>query len=254
MALSFKLLCALLILVAGLVGALLPIMDGKVKQRERWLYYGEYFARGIFLSAGLIHLLPDAANSFHSIAPSVHYPVIFAIAVFTLLVIQVIEQVTNQFAAKTAFAQHWMPYLLMILLSIHSIVSGAALGIDNNLSHVIVIFIAIMSHKTAEGFALGLSMRTHRIAKQVCLGLIIVFSLMTPLGIVASTIVSAFLNTAQAAYAQAIFGGIAAGTFLYMASFKSADLEDCIKERADLIATLFFGLGITLMATVALVV
>lgn len=254
MATALKLFFALLILVAGFVGAILPMFYRNTKRSELLLYYGEYFARGIFLSAGLIHLLPDAALSFQALHPGVHYPVVFTLCVLTLFFIQLIEQATNRFAAKTAFAQHWMPYLLLILLSIHSIVSGAALGIDNNLSHVIIIFIAIISHKSAEGFALGMSMRAHKIEKRVLLWLIIAFSLMTPLGIVTSSVVSTLLTSSQASLAQALFGGIAAGTFLYMASFKTADLEDCIKEKANLTATAFFGLGIGLMASVALCV
>ncbi len=251
---SLKLMFALMILIAGLIGALLPVIDRKIIKSERWLYYGEYFARGIFLSAGLIHLLPDAAKQFQKLKPDFHYPLIFTIAVLTLFTIQLIEQITNQFAAKKAFAQHWMPYLLLIILSFHSIVSGAALGIDTQLSHVIIIFIAIISHKTAEGFALGMSMREHQIMKRVSLGLVVIFSLMTPLGIVASSVISNVLDHAQAAYTQALFGGVAAGTFLYMASFKSVDLEDCLKEKANINATLIFGLGIALMASVALLV
>lgn len=251
-ALVLKLISAGLIFLTGFLGGILPMIYRNNQRSERLLFYGEFFARGIFLSAGLIHLLPDADSVFREIRPNVHYPVVFAICVFTVFTIQFIEQCTSKFAAKTAFAQHWMPYLLLILLSIHSVIEGAALGIYNNISQVLIIFVAIISHKSAEAFALGVSMRSHKIPKKVMLGLIALFALMTPIGIISSSLILQFLSSNQSSLAQAIFPGIAAGTFLYIASFETPDLEGCIKGKSNLASTGFFGFGILIMALVAL--
>lgn len=251
MAIFLKLCAAGLIFAAAFLGGLIPILSRHNKTSEKWLFYGEFFARGIFLSAGIIHLLPDANTVFHDIRPYIHYPVMFTLCVFTVFAIQLIEQCTSRFAAKRAFSQHWLPYLLLILLSIHSVIAGAALGIDNNITHILIIFIAIISHKSAESFALGISMCTHQIPKKVMFGLLVLFSFMTPIGIIASSLISTLLDGTQASLAQAIFAGIASGTFLYIASFKTADLEDSLKERSDLTATGFFGLGISIMALAA---
>lgn len=251
MALLFKLCAAGLIFAAAFLGGLIPLVFRNNKSPKYGLFYAEFFARGIFLSAGLIHLLPDANTIFHHVRPEIQYPVIFALCVFTIFVIQLTEQWTSRFAAKKAFSQHWLPYLLLILLSIHSVIAGAALGIDNNLTQILVIFFAIISHKSAESFALGVSMQQHQIPQKIMLGLLILFSLMTPLGIIASSMISSFLNSTQTSLAQAIFTGIASGTFLYIASFKTTDLEGSIEKPSNLIATGFFGLGLTLMAVIA---
>jgi zinc transporter 1/2/3 len=55
------------------------------------------------------------------------------------------------------------PYILLLALSLHGIFEGIALGVINNNSECIILFIAIIAHKWAESFALGISFYNARI-------------------------------------------------------------------------------------------
>jgi zinc transporter ZupT len=46
-------------------------------------------------------------------------------------------------------------YSALVALSIHSLVGGLALGAEQDTTRVLVIFLAIFAHKSAEGFALA---------------------------------------------------------------------------------------------------
>lgn len=50
-----------------------------------------------------------------------------------------------------------LPFLLAFVLSIHSVIGGMALGLQNSPEKVTPLFIAILSHKWIEAFALGAS-------------------------------------------------------------------------------------------------
>ena len=49
------------------------------------------------------------------------------------------------------------PYVLLIALSIHGSIEGIALGVMNSLKDCSILFTAILLHKWAESFALGIS-------------------------------------------------------------------------------------------------
>ena len=57
--LLLKALAALSIFLAAIVGGWLPMMVSSHKRARALIFFGETFARGIFLGAGLIHLLPE---------------------------------------------------------------------------------------------------------------------------------------------------------------------------------------------------
>lgn len=49
-------------------------------------------------------------------------------------------------------------YALLIVLSIHSIIAGMALGTETAIVGAVVILVAILAHKGTEAFALGVSL------------------------------------------------------------------------------------------------
>jgi len=110
-----------------------------------------------------------------------------------------------------------LPYLLMIVLSIHSVIAGFALGVQNNIDYVYAIFFAILSHKWVESFALGVSLVKNKVSRSTLIKCIILYSCMVPSGILIGLILS-FVVTGQASdIVQAFVGGIASGTFIYIA-------------------------------------
>jgi len=72
--LRFKAVSLLVIFGAGLLGGLAPIKIGLTPQGKRKLTFGNAFSGGVFLGAGLLHMLPDATENFTAFAGDVAYP------------------------------------------------------------------------------------------------------------------------------------------------------------------------------------
>lgn len=82
-----------LIFGAGILGGLLPWRVAGSRKSELYLGWGNAFAGGVLLAAGLIHLLGDAAGGFADLWPDVDYPWAFTIAAIAFLLILGIERV-----------------------------------------------------------------------------------------------------------------------------------------------------------------
>jgi len=143
------------------------------------------------------------------------------------------------------------PFVLTLVLSIHSIIAGATLGLEKSIVSSIVIFIAIISHKGCAAFALGVSLREADFSRPRMVGVITLFSCMTPLGIILGSIFSTILK-GKAAYAlEAVFDGLAAGTFLYIAILDI--MVEVFDRKPDRWANYFLMiLGFALMAVIAI--
>jgi zinc transporter ZupT len=99
------------------------------------------------------------------------------------------------------------------------VVAGMAIGIEASVAAVIAILVAILAHKGPEGYALGISLYETGMDQRAMLRRVVLYSAMTPLGIVVGAVVSGSLSGDGEALAEAIFDGLAAGTFLYIATF-----------------------------------
>lgn len=253
---GIKFLVSLIILAIALIFGLFPILIKSNGVTKKILSYGESFAGGIFLGAGLIHLLPDAQSGLHTVFNST-YPLAFVICAFTILILRMIEEGTVKLivcrneACKHMRLQPWLAYLLAILLSIHSIIAGVALGIETTISTFIIIFVAIITHKGSAAFALGVSMRKQGLAKTTMLKLMLLFSLMTPFGIIFGSFIAHCLTASSGQFAAGIFNAIAAGTFIYIAFHivDTSKTEECVPV---LLRLAYFALGLTVMMAIAL--
>jgi zinc transporter 1/2/3 len=110
-------------------------------------------------------------------------------------------------------------YSALIALSIHSLVGGLALGAEQDAAQVLVIFVAIFAHKSAEGFALGVSLARSAITKAQGWRLIALFACSTPIGGLIGIGLGQAIEGRLAAMVQGVFLSIAAGTFMYVATF-----------------------------------
>lgn len=247
-----KIVATSLIFLVALICGLIPILLKENGFTKHLLFFGEIFSCGVFLGAGLIHMLPTAEKSFSS-ALAYSYPYPFVICAFTILLLSFIEQGVTSFFThhQRSTTPTWMPYLLSILLSIHSLLAGSALGIQNNISSFLVIFVAIIAHKGAEAFALGINMYQHNLRKPIITKLILLFSLMTPVGVLLGSSLLHFLNTNSGYVFAGIFNSIAAGTFIYIATFNHERIEEQEIEMPKILHIGYFSLGIILMAVIA---
>ena len=253
--LEIKIVIAFLIFCMALMFGLVPILARIQEEKQAWLFYGESFAGGVFLGAGLIHLLPDAQASFGSSAAS--YPWAFAICAISVLFLRLLEEGAHQLFAKYSACctyHTWLAFLLVILLSVHSILAGVALGTEVTFAGLAIICFAILAHKGAAAFALGIKMRQSTLTRQSMVRLLFLFSLMTPIGIVSGSVLTHFLEATSGRMAEGIFNAIAAGTFLYIAVFEKISLDGSHKltDIPTLPRLIYFSAGLTLMALIAI--
>ena len=254
-----------LIAVVGAAGVFAPWLAGR-NGNGNAIAYGNSFAGGVLLAAGLIHLLGDADAGFAEAYPDLDYPAAFAVATFAFIFVLALERVIPRAIESGVGAgaddpesaalidaggtSGLTPFLLLITLSIHSLIAGLTLGISSA-AGATVLLIAILAHKGAAGFALGSTFREAAIAPRTRIPALLVFVGSTPLGVILGGIAVETFGSGSGA-AEAWFKAVAAGTFLYIATL------DVVREeffpggsnRAQRLACTVIGAGV--MALVAI--
>ncbi len=250
---AFKSLLGFAIFFVALLGGVLALLHKISSRRSRRIVFcGEYFSRGIFFGGGLIHMLPDAEERFRTIYPNLDFPIATTICAFSIYCLQFVEQGLSQVLhLNHHFRNNISSYVLTVLLSIHSIILGATLGVEQGLASVIIIFIAITAHKTAEAFALGINLGQSTLSERTTYHIMLLYCLMTPIGIFLGTAIQDFLYADTGHFVAAIFQAIAAGTFLYIATLNHVDIHDHMGTVSKLTQINSLGLGVLLMAILA---
>jgi len=240
--LVFKFVMACLIIATALAGGYFAFKIKESKKSALYYSLGNTFAAGIFLGAGLIHMLPDAIEGFSSMIKS-DFPFAPFIASIGFLLILFIEK-------SMAGSNKHDSYVLIFILSIHSIIVGIALGTEMVITQSIIIAIAVLAHKGSAAFALGVSMLKNKIETTKITKLIAMFSVMTPFGIVIGVLLSHVLEGSAAQFSIAVFDALAAGTFLYIAIMDIFN-EEFKEKQYTYLKLLFSVLGLLLMALLA---
>ncbi len=243
-----KVAFAAVVAVVGLVGSFLPWIIGGRGAGERLLSLSDTFAGGVLGGAGIIHLLGGGIDAFHAALPRLAYPLALVLAGSGFLLILLIEGVivaghpghdTPPPQPASVVVQHevdWhpggsgssaYPVILLIVLSLHSVILGLALGAQSALAGALVVFLAIVAHKGAAGFALGVGYRRAGLTHRDALPQLAFFSTMTPLGIVAGASIGVALAGRSDTLFEAVFDSLGAGTFIYIAAL------DIIKTEFD---------------------
>ncbi len=119
------------------------------------------------------------------------------------------------------------PVILLIVLSVHSVILGLALGAQSALTGAVIVFLALVAHRGAAGFALGVGYQRAGLTHRHALPQLTFFSAMTPTGIVVGAGMGAALTGRPDALFEAIFDSLGAGTFVYIAAL------DIIKTEFD---------------------
>ncbi|MEM8563775.1 MAG: ZIP family metal transporter [Pseudomonadota bacterium] len=190
-----------------------PALRAQVLQHESAAFgLGEAFAAGIFLGAGLIHMLGDASSSFQE--AGVDYPVAMVLCGAMMLLLLWIEHLGA--GADHAIGhgdRRVVPVAAVVMLSIHSILMGAAFGVSTSVALTITIFVAVLAHKGAASFALALELRRAGYTPARAWTLFMIFVAMFPLG----ALVGEGVQSVASAYplSEASVVALAAGTFLF---------------------------------------
>lgn len=250
--LEFKILAVVVIFFVGVSSGLSPLRFGVSKGEQLLFSIGNSFAGGIFLGAGLLHLLPDGIELLSGVSD---YPLALLLAATSLGLLLFLEKVVFiegeardlENIDKSAFE----PYLLALILSIHSFIAGAALGIERTILASTVLFIAIIAHKGGAAFALGISMVRGGILKRRHIKVILLFSIMTPLGIFLGSVLAKGFGSNTGQILEGVFDSLAAGTFLYVAVLDIIEEEFSISGN-ELLKFLSIIVGLGLMAMLAI--
>jgi zinc transporter 1/2/3 len=249
--LTVKFLSAFAIIAVGLFGGAIPIMARRFENSRRFFSLGNAFAGGVFLGAGFIHLLPDGTEKLRAYSS---YPIAGVLATVGLALLLLIDRVIfshHDLEDSDGTEASTYPYVLTVILSVHSIIAGISLGLESHVSTTVVILLAILFHKGSAAFALmvGLHSGGMSVAQQKKILSLFVFT--TPLGLLIGTLASAVVQGDVATLLEGSFDALAAGTFIYVAVLDIIDEE--LADSEDKLAK--FGLivfGIGFMAVLAL--
>jgi len=104
-------------------------------------------------------------------------------------------------------------YALAILLSVHSLVEGVALGVEKTVADTTNVFVAIIGHKFFDSFAVGVNMAKSSTSPRQLIKVMFLFAAATPIGILFGMW---SLNTASNGIASEVVKALSSGTFIYI--------------------------------------
>jgi solute carrier family 39 (zinc transporter), member 1/2/3 len=247
--LYYKAIAALIIFLISMVIALYPLKRQRLLKHTESFELGEALASGIFLGAAFFHMLPDAIRVFANLYGTISYPIPEVICVLGFLLLLFLERLS--LVNSTTPSSQSIPYILALILIIHAITEGAALGIGTSAGETLMLFIAIVAHKGSESFALCVTLLKHQLPFKRILLIVILFSLMTPLGILLGSMVNE-LSFKHDQLIAGIFNAFAAGTFLYISTLHHIHFHQHAKDTRGLLEFASLVAGACAMALIAL--
>lgn len=240
--LFYKIIAGLLIFLTSLVAVAYPIRLQARPGHHIFLEFADAFASGVFLGAALFHLLPDAIKEFSPY----QFPLAELFCAAGFLIFLFFERLSqlNYLLFKSS-------YIVAIILIIHSLIEGMALGTNTTFSAAFIIFLAIIAHKSSESFALAIILNRSEILLKHIILIVAVFSMMTPLGIIFGSILTDHLHIETTKYLAAGFNAFAAGTFLYMSTLHHINHHHRTQDIESLSEFWFLLSGLGMMAILA---
>jgi zinc transporter ZupT len=245
---EIKLIAAGLILLMTIIAGVIPFKKRLQSLKGHDFPIGEALACGVFLGAGLIHMLGDASNSFRE--AGYHYPFAFLLAGLCFLSLLLLEHASTELRHHQPGSSPSIAILAVVMLSIHALLAGMALGLSNSLTTTLVIAFAILAHKWAESFALSVQINKSSLHHRTGINLFVIFSIMTPIGVVFGDGMTVL--TDGHSLLLPIFSSLAAGTFLYIGTLHGLARAILIQRCCNHKEFSCVVLGFLLMALVAI--
>ena len=244
---SLKLFFAISIFAVILLAGWYPFKKRINQESHADFPVGETLATGVFLGAALLHMLPESNALFLQLGAS--YPFAYLITGVTFLIFLWLEHLGKELyhhhdATHPAFA-----ILAWLMLSVHSLVLGTALGFSQEYSLVIMLFLAIITHKWAESFAIAIQLNKSALTTSHSLIFFMIFALMSPLGIGIGWYLGH--SVATKSLLDPILIAISAGTFLYLGTLHGLERCVMVERCCNLRDFSFVIIGFLLMAAVA---
>jgi zinc transporter 1/2/3 len=242
----YKIIASLVIFVISLA-MIYPLRKKHISKHTESIDLAEALASGLFLGAAFFHLLPDAIQSFQAVYGNGAYPVPEAVCIGSFLLFLFLER----FSLIHSY-QYSISYVVWMILVIHAVVEGMALGMGSTFSETILLLIAIIAHKGSESFALGIILLKNQMPIKQVTRAIFYFALMTPLGIVAGSTLNELGSSSYGSITSAVFNAFAAGTFLYISTLHHIHFHQHTKEKNSMLSFLCFVIGLASMGILAI--
>lgn len=189
-----------------MVGGGIPLLH---RWSDEYLHLFISFGAGIFLSVVFLHLLPE---SFAVANPAM----IGLMVLLGYLLIFFLERILLVGGQGDDEHGHKVVSITALLgLSVHSIIAGFGLAVavvDARLGTIVLM--SILAHKAPAAFSLTSLFLLGKMTRRHSLKLLVLFSLMTPLGALLFGPIFSDLEPESLSY----FTGITAGSFLYIAT------------------------------------
>lgn len=245
---SLKLLFAVAIVAVILAAGWYPFKKkGENNDEHVDFPIGETLATGVFLGAALMHMLPEASALFVSMG--YQYPFAFIITGAVFLFFLWFEHLGKELYHHQDTNHPAFAILAWAMLSIHSLMVGAALGLNHNNSLVIMLFLAIITHKWAESFAIAIQLNKSSLNRTKSLFFFLTFAMMTPLGIFIGWYCGRGIETNS--LFDPILIAASAGTFLYLGTLHGLERCVMVERCCNLRDFSYVIIGFLLMASVA---
>ena len=245
---SLKLFFAFSILAVILLAGWYPFKKRLSQEEHVDFPVGETLATGVFLGAALLHMMPESNALFHHMG--YNYPFAYLITGGIFLLFLWFEHIGKELYHHHDTATHpAFAILAWLMLSIHSLVLGTALGFSHEYSLVIMLFLAIITHKWAESFAIAVQLNKTSLTSTKSILFFLVFALMTPLGIFIGWFFGHGVETNS--LFDPILIAVSAGTFLYLGTLHGLERCVMVERCCNLRDFSFVIIGFLLMAAVA---
>lgn len=243
----YKTAAALLIFVASMGTSLYFLKRKHATHHSETASVWEALASGIFLGAAFFHMLPDAIQDFALVYPTVTYPIPELVCVGGFLLLLFLERLS--LTNEQARAKNYIPYILAVTLAIHALSEGAALGLETAYAETAMLCVAILAHKGSESFGLCMILLRYALPYRQILLILILFSMMTPLGILLGVII----NSSDGNHLlSALFTAFAAGTFLYISTLHHVHFHHHGDEAQGMLEFACLAAGVMMMGAIAI--
>ena len=272
--LIIKIISLIIIFFEGLIFGIMPNYINYCKTNLSFMGYVSSFAGGLFLGISLFHILPESYEKYNKIPISFFFSFITFSFIFYIDKIKfnskknqfnnILEEnlLTNQIEKVKNFENvqedndnnnifhnkinkidlktNQTNFLFLFALGFHAIFEGISIGASNEYKILITLLIGLLADKWAEGLSLGITLVKSNIKFKNYLIMIIIFSLMSPIGI----LIGLLATLSESKIIEAIFLGMTSGTFIYI-SICDILIEEFIEEESNNknIKFLFFILG-----------
>ncbi|HFE63824.1 MAG TPA: transporter, Zip family protein [Caldithrix sp.] len=196
--------CAMIVLFAWIGGVIPLLFHKKIVIIQFFISFGA----GILLGAALLHMVPGAAEY---IGKRLGLPVLLG-----FLTLFILEKFIMTHPCPAEHCEyHTVGLTAFIGLSVHSVITGLALGSGILIPRLgFIVFLAVLLHKLPASLSLSsLLVKEHYSRNKIFL-IILLFSVMVPLGAFSTY----FLIQKASVHTLGVLAAFSAGTFLHVAA------------------------------------